>query len=82
MTRMVLRSRVDKDGFVTIRVPVGAAEADREILVTLEDASNGSPQVMSREDWLAFINRTAGSITDPTFVRQPQGELEERDWMP
>jgi hypothetical protein len=79
---MVLRSRVDKDGFVTLRVPVGVADADREVVVTLEDASNESPQAMSREEWLEFIDRTAGSVTDPTFIRHPQGEFEERDCMP
>ena len=82
MTRMILRSRVDKDGFLTLRVPVGAAEADREILVTLEDAPIVPVRIMTREEWLAFIDRTAGSITDPTFERPPQGELEERDWIP
>lgn len=32
-----------------------------------------------REAWLRFIEKTAGSITDPTFIRHPQGEFEERD---
>ena len=32
-----------------------------------------------REAWLRFLEKTAGSITDPTFERQPQGEYEERD---
>jgi len=31
------------------------------------------------EAWRRFIERTAGSITDPTFVRHSQSELEERD---
>lgn len=35
-----------------------------------------------REAWLRFIERTAESITDPTFRRHPQGELEERDALP
>ena len=29
------------------------------------------------EEWHKFIADTAGSITDPTFVRHPQGELEK-----
>jgi hypothetical protein len=37
---------------------------------------------MDREAWRRFIEKTAGSITDPTFVRHPQGELEERDPLP
>jgi hypothetical protein len=35
-----------------------------------------------REAWRRFIERTAGSISDPTFVRHPQGELEERESLP
>src|SRR2546426_47296 len=35
-----------------------------------------------REAWLRFIEQTAGSITDPTFERQPQGELEDRETLP
>lgn len=35
-----------------------------------------------RASWLQFIERTAGSITDPTFERHPQGELEERESLP
>lgn len=34
---------------------------------------------MDREAWLRFIEETAGSITDPTFMRHPQGEFEERE---
>jgi hypothetical protein len=37
---------------------------------------------MSREEWLAFLDKTAGSITDPTFERPPQGEYEQRDALP
>ena len=37
---------------------------------------------MDRESWLRFIQRTAGSITDPTFERHPQGEVEERERLP
>ena len=32
-----------------------------------------------REAWLRFVEKIAGSITDPTFERQSQGEYEERD---
>ena len=29
-------------------------------------------------DWPASFAQTAGSINDPTFIRQPQGQLEKR----
>jgi hypothetical protein len=34
---------------------------------------------MSAEQWAAFIDRTAGSILDPSFRRHDQGEMERRD---
>ena len=37
---------------------------------------------MDRESWLRFIERTAGSIDDPTFERHPQGVFEEREPLP
>jgi hypothetical protein len=37
---------------------------------------------LEREAWIRFIERTGGSIADPTFERQPQGEYEERDALP
>jgi hypothetical protein len=49
----------------------------------LDQNTNGvAAPPMDREFWLRFIERTAGSITDPTFERQPQGELEERESLP
>lgn len=30
-------------------------------------------------EWADFVRPSAGSISDPTFVRHPQGEYEERD---
>lgn len=37
---------------------------------------------IDRAAWLRFIEKTAGSICDPTFERQPQGQLEEREPLP
>jgi hypothetical protein len=76
MNRVTIRSRVDSEGVVHVDVPVGLAEADREVLVTIEAIAH-SP--MSPEEWRTFIDSTAGSIADPTFVRPPQGDYEERE---
>lgn len=35
-----------------------------------------------RESWLGFLEKTGGSIADPTFERPPQGEVEERESLP
>lgn len=52
-----------------------------EIHPTAKDA-RAQPMPSNRDEWLRFIEKTAGSIPDPTFVRHPQGEVEERDPLP
>lgn len=78
MNRMTIRSRVDADGVLRVSVPVGAAEGNREVEVTIEPLQESE---MSQTEWAEFIQSTAGSITDPTFVRHDQGDYEQReDW--
>ena len=78
MNRMVVKSRVGSDGILHLELPVGLEEADKEVQVTVEP----TPPTMTQAEWEAFVDSMAGSITDPTFVRHPQGELEERDPFP
>jgi hypothetical protein len=80
MTRVVVRSRVGPDGVLHVDVPLGEAEANREVVVTVEDAPAASR--MDDEAWLKAFWAVAGSITDPTFERHPQGEYEQRDELP
>lgn len=79
MNRTVLRSRVGIDGILHIDVPFGEGNADREVQVTIEPV--GQPE-MSREEWEQFVRSTAGSVTDPSFVRPEQGEYEQREELP
>ena len=81
MTRMVIHSRIGADGVLHITVPMGKEDADREVQVTIDPAPVGPPQ-MRQEEWRAFVLSTAGSITDPSFVRHEQGEYEEREELP
>ena len=39
-------------------------------------------KLMTQEEWAAWVESLAGSITDPTFERPPQGEFEVREEMP
>jgi len=82
MTPIQLRSRVGADGVLTLNVPVGISEANREVRITVEavEPSSAKP-ALSGEQWKQFIEETAGSITDPTFKRPEQGEYEERGEM-
>ncbi len=37
---------------------------------------------MRQEEWRDFVLSTAGSITEPSFVRHEQGENEQREELP
>jgi hypothetical protein len=78
MTTIELRSRVDADGVLNISVPLGKSDANREVRVTVERVDD-SPPAMSPDQWHQFVHEMAGSISDPTFTRQSQGEFEQRD---
>ncbi len=73
MTTIQIRARVDSSGNVT--VPVGVSEAGEEVEVVVTPMR----PPMTQEQWQAFVERTAGSVDDPSFVRPPQGEFEIRD---
>lgn len=75
MTRMIVNSRVGADGVLHMTVPVGAAEANREVQVTIESR----PQIsMTQAEWQEFIASTAGTW-EGEFERPPQWTYEERD---
>ena len=79
MNRMVVHSRIDIDGVLNIALPIGKADADREVQITIDPVAS-SP--MTQEAWREFVLSTAGSITDPSFVRHKQGEYECREELP
>ena len=79
MNRMVIHSRVGADGILNISLPIGKADADREVQVTV-DPVGSSP--MTQEEWRNFVLATAGSLADPSFVRHEQGEYERREQLP
>ncbi len=75
MTTVVVRSRVDADGVVRVAVSVGAAEADREVQVTIEAVPQ---RVDDRAAYVAWLRSMAGRWKGE-FERMPQGDFEERD---
>jgi hypothetical protein len=81
MNRMVLHSVVGPDGVLHISVPIGKEYADQKVQVTI-DPARGGPASMTQEEWRDFVLSTAGSITDPSFVRHEQGEYEQREELP
>lgn len=81
MNRMVVHSRVGADGVLHLTVPIGAAEADRVVQVTIE-APEPKPQSNSdREEWRQFVLETAGAWQGE-LKRPEQGEYEQRDELP
>ena len=81
MHRLVVQSRVGPDGVLHIDIPMGKEVADREVQVTIDPFRTG-PAPMTQEEWRQFVMETAGSITDPSFVRHDQGEYEQREELP
>jgi hypothetical protein len=79
MNRMILHSRVGADGVLHLTVPIGETDANREVQVTIDEVG---PPPMSPKAWRNFVQSTAGSITDASFVRHEQGEYERREELP
>lgn len=75
MNRIVITSKVGSDGVLHLDLPVGQAEADREVQVTVESVQ---PPSMTQEEWRAFILSTAGTWQGE-FERPPQGDYEQRE---
>jgi hypothetical protein len=79
MSPMEIKSRVGADGVLTIVLPLGLSEANREVKVVVESADNSIAAALEdREEWKQFVKNTAGCISDPTFELPPQGEYEQR----
>jgi hypothetical protein len=74
--KKVLTTRVGSDGVLTVHL--GREEADRIVYVQIEAVEEGGLPA-TREEWFGFLERTGGRITDSSFGRPPQGELEERE---
>ena len=75
MNRIILKSRVGGDGVLHLTLPVGEADADREVQVTVEPLPS---KTMSQEEWRNSVLSTAGKWQGE-FERPEQGELEERE---
>jgi hypothetical protein len=78
MNRIVVHSRVGADGFLQLSVPVGLADADRKVQVTIEPAELQPGSGSEQDDWRQFVLETAGAWQGE-LVRPDQGEYEVRD---
>jgi hypothetical protein len=79
MCPVEIKSRVGADGVLTIVLPLGLSEANREVKVVVESAETStSASPSNKEEWRRFVQSMAGCISDPTFERPQQGEYEQR----
>lgn len=70
--------RLGADG--VLRLPLGEINADKRVYVTVEILQpTAEAEAQQRAERRRFIEEMAGKITDPTFMRHPQGEYEQRD---
>jgi len=82
MTHLELRARIGPDGVLTLNVPVGISEANREVKVTVEPADlAGETTKLTQDQWARFVHETAGAWLGD-LERPDQGVLEVRDRLP
>lgn len=73
METITIQAHVGKDKILKLELPVEVPDADYEVTV------RPLPKEMSQEEWVAFINRTYGSLANDPIERGPQGDYEVRD---
>lgn len=73
-----IQSRVGNDGVLSLRVPIGADEANREVTVTISPA-NGDGSNAVAADWHEFVRQTYGSCAGLGLDEPPDLPLQDRD---
>jgi hypothetical protein len=66
---------VGSDGILQLALPVGAVDANREVLVTVEPVSSPG---LTTDEWRRRILETAGKWQGE-FERPEQGDYEQRE---
>jgi len=75
MNRIVVKTRVGNNGILQLALPVGSADANREVQITVEPVD---PTALSPDEWRQGILETAGKWQGE-FERPEQGEYELRE---
>jgi hypothetical protein len=75
MSLLTLNPRAKADGSLTLELPPGSVPPGAEVRVTVD----AIPKPMTQAEWAAWVYSVCGTVDDDTFVRPPQGELEERE---
>ena len=83
MQTVRVSEKTGPDGVLHLRIPVGQTETEFEAVVVLQPKPAAAAAATPEErGWPpGYFEATAGSISDETFMRQPQGELPKPiDW--
>jgi hypothetical protein len=75
MQTVCISEKAGKDGVLHLHVPVGQPETEFDAVIVLHPKSPALPTTPEERGWPPGYFDLAGSITDETFMRQPQGEL-------
>ncbi len=75
MQTVRISERAGKDGVLHLHIPVGQPEAEFDAVIVLQAKSAAPATTPEARGWPPGYFDLAGSITDETFMRQPQGEL-------
>ena len=83
MSQIELRARVGPDGILTLSIPLGIAEANREVKVVVEpaEAAHKKTPKMTTDEWARFVDETAGAWKGD-LERAEQGQFETREQWP
>jgi hypothetical protein len=76
MNRIVLNSKVGSDGTLHLSLPLGLAEADHEVRVTVEPLI--ARDAYTPAEWAAWVDAMAGSWRGD-FERPGEADYEKRD---
>lgn len=71
MTTMTVTSQVDPNG--VLHLDLGPAAAGKSVRVIVDS----TPPAMTQDEWRAWVQKIAGSVTDPTFRRHEDERVRE-----
>jgi hypothetical protein len=79
MRTIEITQRAGEDKLLKLAVPVEVAnQRYRIVIVVVPEADANAPEPGLASWPPGFIESTYGSIQDESFIRQPQGEFEQR----
>jgi len=70
-----VQSRVGEDGILRLQVPVGVVNTELDVVLVVQPLGEQTEQ----DEWLSFLERTAGILADDPITRPPQGDYETRE---